>query len=174
MINPFSRELPEEVKKYLKTVQRKLNLPKEIRAKVISDLVTGICSRKENGESYEEILRSMGTAEEVAAGLNEEMKDMTYQKNKWRWLCLPVGLVSLAVILERGITGLLTHFANLTVDSLGVIGGADGPTAIFVTASPGTDARSLVIAGILLIMSILAFYKLSHQKNKQKKFELSG
>ena len=164
MMNPYSKELPQEVNKYLKTVQRKL--PKEIRAKVISDLAAGICSRKENGEDYGEILRSMGSASEVAAGLNEEMSDLTYAKSKWRWLCFPVGLVSLTVILERGITGLLTHAANLTVDSLGVIGGADGPTAIFVTSTPGTDAVSLVIAGILLILSILAFYKLSHLKKK--------
>ena len=166
MINPYCKDLPVEVKKYLKTVDRKLKLPKEIRAKVISDLVTGICSRKENGEDYEEILRSMGSAAEVAAGLNEEMMDMTFRKSPWRWLCLPVGLMSLAVILERGITGLLTHAANLTVDSLGVIGGADGPTAIFVTSTPGTDARSLVIAGILLILSIVGFYLLSHLKHK--------
>ena len=166
MSNPYGRELPQEVKKYLKTVERKLKLPKEIRAKVISDLVTGICSRKENGEDYGEILLSMGSAAEVAAGLNEEMIDMAFRKSPWRWLCLPAGLMSLAVILERGITGLLTHTANLTVDSLGVIGGADGPTAIFVTSTPGTDARSLVIAGILLILSIVGFYLLSHLKHK--------
>ena len=166
MMNQYSKELPQEVNKYLKTVQRKLKLPKEIRAKVISDLATGISSRKENGEDYGDILRSMGSAEEVAAGLNEEMSDMTYAKSKWRWLCLPVGLVSLAVILERGITGLVTHFANLSINSLGAIGGADGPTAIFVTSTPGTDAGSLVIAGILLVMSVLGFYKLSHLKKQ--------
>ena len=166
MKNQYIKELPGQVNKYLKTVQRKLKLPKEIRAKVISDLVTGICSREENGEDYGEILRSMGSAEEVAAGLNEEMSDMTYAKSKWRWLCLPVGLLSLAVILERGISGLITHFANFSINSLGVIGGADGPTAIFVTSTPGTDAGSLVIAGILLVMSVLGFYKLSHLKHK--------
>ena len=166
MINSYCKDLPGEVKKYLKTVERKLKLPKKIRAEVISDLVTGICSRKENGEDLGELLQSMGSAAEVAADLNAEMSDMVCCKSKWRWLCLPVGLISLAVILERGITGLLTHTANLTVDFLGVIGGADGPTAIFVTSTPGTDAGSLVIAGILLVLSIFGFYMLSHMKHK--------
>ena len=94
----------------------------------------------------------------------DSAENRTYRKSKWRWLCLPVGIVSLLVILAGGITNLLTRIANLSIHSLGVIGGADGPTAIFISATPGTDGRSLVVSGILMLMSILGFYKLSHLK----------
>ena len=86
------------------------------------------------------------------------------RKSKWRWLCFFIGVLCLIIFLAGGITGLLTWFANLSAPSVGVIGGADGPTAVYVSASPGTDQRSLLAAGILLIMAILGFYKLSHLK----------
>ena len=89
-------------------------------------------------------------------------KSAAFRKSKWRWLCFFIGALSLLVILAGGITGLLSWFANMSVPSVGVIGGADGPTAVYISASPGTDQRSLLAAGILLLMGILGFYKLSH------------
>lgn len=94
---------------------------------------------------------------------NRKVENPT-RKSKWRWLCLFIGVLCLVIILAGRITELLSWFANLSVPSVGVIGGADGPTAIYVSASPGADKRSLFMAGVLLLMSILGFYKLSHLK----------
>lgn len=91
-------------------------------------------------------------------------QNCTFRKSKWRWLCVVVGIISLLVIFAGGITGIMSGFANFSTPSVGVIGGADGPTAIYVSATPGTDAGSIVIACILLIASIFGFYKLSNLK----------
>lgn len=147
--------------RYLKKINRKLRFPKEIRAKVMSDLATEICSRAEIGETYEDILASMGSPADVAAGLNEEMSDLTYRKSKWRWAFLVVGLCSLLWLF---FSGLLSLFSVPQAEDVGIIGGADGPTAIFITTSPHTDFLGVILAAAVLALSIFGFYKLGHLK----------
>ena len=50
--------------------------------------------------------------------------------------------------------------------SIGIIGGADGPTAIFVTTSPGFDWDIVLMAG-LLIGGIAGFLRLRRCKPKR-------
>lgn len=57
--NGQQTDLPKSVTHYVKAVERHLSLPKKIRRRVLSDLLTGMCARNENGESYPEILASM-------------------------------------------------------------------------------------------------------------------
>lgn len=159
-------ELPDNVRKYVKAVQRKLKLPKKIRDNVLSDLITGMCSRNENGESYEKIMETMGTPAQIAAGLNEEMSDFAFHKSPWRWGCLAVSILSAGVIFMKGLGSFSLFFANRIINSVGVIGGADGPTAVFVTTSPGIESVSIVVAAILLVMSLIGFYALGHLKHK--------
>ena len=49
--------------------------------------------------------------------------------------------------------------------TIGIIGGADGPTAIFVTSAPGID-WDVAIIGAIVVVCILAFLRL--RKCKQK------
>ena len=74
----------------------------------------------------------------------------------------------LAVTLIFGGTiGLLIHLLNASVSSsIGIIGGADGPTAIFVTTSPDYIWYQAGITAIVLTMAILGFYRLSRCPRK--------
>ena len=58
----------------------------------------------------------------------------------------------------------MMHLFNASLaDNVGIIGGADGPTAIFITASPDYKDYVLYQAGItvlILIMSVLGFWRL--------------
>ena len=66
-----------------------------------------------------------------------------------------------------GTIGMLVHLLNASVSSsIGIIGGADGPTAIFVTTSNDYIWYRAGITAIILVMAILGFYRLSRCPRK--------
>ena len=155
------------MKKYLRSVNRRLNMPKALRSRVIADLESTINSRLEAGESQEEILQELGTPRQAAAELNRQMEEYTYKKSPWRWGCLVLMIISILSFLFQGSLGLVTALFNFHAShSIGIIGGADGPTAIFVTAPDGYFTQQMAMAGILFIMSVLGYWALSHIKRK--------
>lgn len=155
------------MKKYLRSVNRRLNMPKALRSRVIADLESTIHSRLEAGQSQEEILQELGTPRQAAAELNRQMEEYTYKKSPWRWGCLVLMIISILSFLFQGSLGLVTALFNFQANhSIGIIGGADGPTAIFVTAPDGYFTQQMAMAGILFIMSILGYWALSHIKRK--------
>ena len=158
--------MEKAIKTYLNAVLRRLNLPKDIKNRCISDLQTTIQARMENSESWEEIQSSLGTPKEVAAELSEQMKEYVYRKSPWRYVFLALAILcALWLAWYLGLTMFTQIFANEAA-SLGVIGGADGPTAIFVTTSPGFD-WDIVLATGLLIGGIAGFLRLRRCKPKQ-------
>lgn len=158
--------MEKAIKTYLNAVRRRLNLPKDIKNRCISDLQTTIQARMENSESWEEIQSSLGTPKEVAAELSEQMKEYVYRKSPWRYVFLALAILcALWLAWYLGLTMFTQIFANEAA-SLGVIGGADGPTAIFVTTSPGFDWDIVLVAG-LLIGGIAGFLRLRRCKPKQ-------
>ena len=158
--------MEKAIKTYLNAVRRRLNLPKDIKNRCISDLQTTIQARMENSESWEEIQSSLGTPKEVSAELSEQMKEYVYRKSPWRYAFLALAILcALWLAWYLGLTMFTQILANEAA-SLGVIGGADGPTAIFVTTSPGFD-WDIVLATGLLIGGIAGFLRLRRCKPKQ-------
>lgn len=155
------------MKKYLNAVKRKLNLPQDVKKRVIADLESSIQSRKEAGQTETEILAEMGSADQVAAELNEQMKEFAYSKSSWRWLCMGVAAVSALSFLYKGLMNLLVAVITYgEKQSVGIIGGADGPTAIFITQSPDEAVYSMLMSGLILVMSLIGFYCLGHIRKK--------
>ncbi len=161
-------QLEPEVNQYLKAIAKKLRLPKKIKQSVLSDLVTGMLARAEAGESMAEIMEDMGTPLQVAKGINEEMDDFVYVKSPWRWACMLLIVMSVMVLLMHGYWGVWLFLSNGMLNKIGVIGDADGPTQIFVSTAVEGQVREMVTAGILLIMGVLGFVKLSHCHKKQE------
>lgn len=152
----------KNMKKYTNSIERKLNMPKDVRNRVMNDLVSSIQGRREAGQTDAEILAELGSPKKVAADLNEQMKEYTYVKSPWRWVCFAVIIGSALSLAFGGTIGLLVHLLNAYASqTVGIIGGADGPTAIFVTTSPDYVWYKLGITVIFLIMGILGFYRLS-------------
>lgn len=150
------------LKKYLTAIERKLNLPRDVRSRVMTDFVSSIECRIEAGQNAEAIIVELGSPVSVAAELNEQMKDYTYVKSPWRWVCLVLAIGAVLSILYGGLIGISTHFLNIAVnESVGIIGGADGPTAVFVTTSPDFSLYQIGISVLVLLMSVLGFLRLS-------------
>lgn len=155
------------MKKYMKSVERKLNLPQDVKQRVMADLESSVQSRLEAGQTVEQIKAELGEPNQVAAELNEQMKEFAYVKNPWRWACLLLAAVSGLTFLCKGIMNLLVAAITFAENqSVGIIGGADGPTAIFVTRSPDSVIYSMLMSGLILVMSVIGFYCLGHIKKK--------
>ena len=159
----------KKMKKYTNSVERRLNLPREVKARVMSDFISSIAARREAGQSDEEIYEDLGTPAKAAADLNEQMKDYAYRKSPWRFLCLGIAVVAGAQLLYDAMIALVAHCmavsAHRTAASIGIIGGADGPTAIFLTAPAWTRMAWMAA---LLAVGAAGYLLLRHCKAKSK------
>ena len=162
----------KEIQRYLKVIRRRLNLPGEIRDRVISDLRSSIQERREAGQTDREILSELGTPAQAAADLNRQMEEFTYVKSPWRWLCLVLAIGSGLSLLWGGglsfLTWLLNRLTQAEVNSIGIIGGVDGPTTIFVTTSPDAWLYQLGMCLLLLVMGVFGFHFLSRCPRNKK------
>ena len=155
----------KKMKRYMTAIERRLNLPREVRVRVMSDLMSSVAARREAGQTDEEIFADLGTPETVAAELNEQMKEYAYIKSSWRWAALAGAVIAAGMLIFRSVTGLLVLLLNFSVSesaSVGIIGGADGPTAIFVTAAHGGYRWLLWV--LVLAMCLLGWWRLNHIK----------
>lgn len=158
----------KKMKKYTKAVKRKLNLPRDVKKRVMTDFTSSIISRKEAGRTDEEIYAELGTPADAAADLNEQMREFAYIKSPWRWACLALIVLCSAALIYKGGVGLLAAMMTFALynQSVGIIGGVDGPTQIFVAQSQDSLIQGMVMTGLILVMSIVGFYYLGHMRKK--------
>lgn len=93
-------------------------------------------------------------------------KNVQERKSLWRFLFAAMAvyagvnlLIDLAAWLIVKVYGGLS-FAVPSASTIGIIGGADGPTAVFVTASVGSAWQMFGMI-LLLAVGILGYLKLS-------------
>ena len=160
----------KKMKKYMASVRRRLNLPKEIRDRVMSDLVSDIQARRDSGMTDEQIYAELGSAQKVADDLNGQMKEYAYRKSPWRFVFLACAVYGGVKLLGDLWVKLVYWFCVFFMEirsqfvpdesySIGVIGGADGPTAIFVTSPDWVHSLIPVLAQIIGIWGYLHLKK---------------
>lgn len=161
-------EAEKKMKKYTRAVNRKLNLPSDVKKRVMTDFTSSIQSRKEAGKTDEEIYAELGSPAIVAADLNEQMKEFAYIKSPWRWVCFALIIVCSMTLLYKGGAGLLAAMLSFALfnESVGIIGGVDGPTQIFIAQSQDSMIQGMVMTALVLVMSVLGFYFLGHMRKK--------
>ena len=156
----------KKMKRYTTAVERRLNLPRELKARVMSDFVSSISARREAGMSDEDIYVELGSSQKVAQELNEQMKEFTYRKSPWRFVGLVLALYALWRLLAAGISfGILWRLTHQNA-AIGIIGGADGPTAIFVTATIPAGAKVLLLV-LCLVLGIWLYWRLCRCGKKE-------
>ena len=157
----------KKMNQYIKAVKRRLNLPSNIKKRVMNDFICSIDSRREAGKTEEEIFAELGAAANVADELNEQMKEFTYVKSPWRWAWLAVTILGAVALIWKGIMGVFIYsITSGESASIGIIGGADGPTAIFVTTSMAPFAYRVIVPLVFVFIGIVGFWFLGHKKRK--------
>ena len=156
------------MEKYLRAVGRRLNMPKDLKERVMADFASSIEARKEDGQEEAEILKELGTPKAAAKELNTQMAEYTYEKSPWRWACLGLAILSGLCLAYRGLPGLLLMLFNKANNaSIGIIGGADGPTSVFIsTATTDAPFPAVKFYVLLLAMGLLGFFALRKLKQK--------
>lgn len=120
-----------EVKRYVNTVERHLHLDRSTRLRVMNDLASDLQSRLDAGETLADIQADLGDARTLAETLNREFSDHRDNASPWRWAFLVLAIFLALVFAVSGLT------SRQEAASIGIIGGADGPTAIYVADSFG-------------------------------------
>ena len=94
--------------------------------------------------------------------MSKTSKENKSRKSPWRFFFAGVAAYGAAKLLEllfgQIVYWIMRHPVRMESASIGVIGGADGPTAIFVTSTPATG---YLIALVLLVVGIWGFLRLS-------------
>lgn len=154
------------IKRYVNAIEWHLRLPLKEKARVMSDVSTSIIARHEAGESYEAIMKDMGTPRQVAQRFNAAM-GVSDKPSRWRFLFLALlVLLVIGVIVkvsyEQGtLAGQASAFFAGSSADVGVIGGADGPTAIFVASALPSLGGTLLYAPLSLACTLIACYLLT-------------
>ena len=143
------------VKRYMNAIERRLHADRQTRVRMMTELAGDFQSRREAGQRDEEIMAELGTPEEVAAQFNEALGSAGARPaSRWRWAF--VVLAVLVFLLPLAAQAFARLWWAPEAASIGIIGGADGPTAIFVAASTPAFVEFLpwllaCLAGFLLL-----------------------
>ena len=145
-IGSMTLDVLPPVKRYMNAIERRLNTDRKTRTRIMMELASDFQSRRENGQSDEAIMKELGSPGEVAAEFNAAFGAKPAPSRR-RW-----AFVVLAVLVAAAVLGpeLGTLFAARRAESIGIIGGADGPTAIYVAAGPAAGFSPLVFLPWLL------------------------
>lgn len=101
--------------------------------------------------------------------MDKNNKDNRGRKNPWRFGFLALALVGFWELAGGYILMLILRISTvlpMNASSVGVIGGADGPTAIFVTSSVQSWFQ-YVLAVLMIVAGIVGFLKLRNPKAKE-------
>ena len=137
--------------RYLRAVRRRLTLPKKMKDRVMDNLRSSINERREAGQTDAEILAALGSAKQAASELTAQLPGYAFRKSPLRFICLGAAVLALLVGLLKTVTN-LRGFA-----SIGVIGGADGPTEIFIAGPQIFDWADVIAAGVVLVLGVAGY-----------------
>lgn len=124
------------VKRYMNAIERRLRVDRPTRLRIMTELAGDFESRRESGQSDEQIMAELGTPAQVAAQFNAAFGAPRLDR-RWRWAFVAAAVLVAALAVLPGL------LAPGGAASVGVIGGVDGPTSIYVTASPMQNLVSI-------------------------------
>lgn len=142
----------KKIKSYVNAIERRLRLPLKMKQRVNMDLGTDIHARMESGKSADEVIEELGTPEEVAGRLNKEMEEYALPKNK-TWSAIFLVLL----VLTAAYTIFVLWESIYLQKFISIIGGADGPTSIFITGKMVSPWQRMFFMGTVVLGLLSAF-----------------
>lgn len=144
---------------FLKGLKRKLKpLKKEECDKYIEYYDEIISDIVESGVSEEKAITRQGSIEQIAEEILANVNPTSLKSKDWRAIALTVAsvilLLSCVVLLC-----LQMQFSMNWNTSVGIIGGADGPTSIFLVGKIGKPWGLYVATAVVVVVTIIYFVK---------------
>lgn len=135
---------------YMKQVKKELAFAGEKKSDIISDLNETFASGMEHGESEQDILQRLGSPEEFARDVYEQLGIDVAEKKKFRFKIQAI--VSALVFLILSVSVVALERASV---SKGVIGQADALTNIQIEG-PSLNLQTLLMAACIVALIIFA------------------
>lgn len=120
---------------YIKKVKRKLVIPKELKAAIISDLQESFDSAKEQGEMPEAVIERLGTPEDFVSDVMEN-SEFTAKEIRLFKRRKNIFVLSIFFALAAVLTTIWAVLYSMPM-SMNVIGYSNTPTTIEVTGGFG-------------------------------------
>ena len=92
------------------------------------------------------------------------MSEFTYRKSPWRFVFL---FAAICGVLYLCVFGILQLFNLSDAASVGVIGGADGPTAIIVATREVSPLPRILGGLAAVLVGLIGYWKLRRCKQKK-------
>lgn len=150
---------------YIKRVKAALSVSRRSKQEIVRDLEEIFSSALEHGETEQEVIERLGMPREFARSMEEQLGIDAEARRKKQRVRMAVLFIAAAVFFGTAavIFSYITAQAALPV---GVIGGADGPTAIFVTAAPGLNLINLflLLGGAFLLAAFFQTFRYVRRK----------
>lgn len=142
--------------KFLKALKKELrSLTPAERQKNISYYEEIIADMMENGLSEESAIEKIGSPEKVAQEILENtLPENLRKKDRVGRFLIGASIVTIILSVISGIR----QYVIFSDSNIAVIGGADGPTSIFIVGRIGAAPRMWMIA--LAVVLITAAYKI--------------
>ena len=164
-----SQRLSRMARRYLRAVRHELCLPGKARKEALAALKAQLSHLD---CSYPELISRMGSPLQAADLYNRSQDGVFYTKSLWRIPCLILGILGSLFFLLKAFGNELVYFLVShqgyslgQAYSIGVIGGADGPTSIFVSTLPDPSATYWYLIYLLsAVFGFLGYYYFRHKK----------
>ena len=144
---------PKTKEQYVRQILRRIWVTDGVKRRIRADLLADIAAKQDAGQTLAQIQAKMGSPDRAAAEFNAAY-DGTPARRWYVWqqaakAAAPVLLVLAVLCLAASPAVRLALFGG----SVGIIGGADGPTSIYVTAGPQSPVGSfLALYGLPLAL----------------------
>lgn len=142
----------KKIKSYVNAIERRLRLPLKMKQRLNMDLGTDIHARLESGKSVDEVIEELGTPEEVARRLNKEMEEYVLPKNK-----TSSAIFLVLLVLAAAYTIFVLWESIYLQKFISIIGGADGPTSIFIAGKMVSPWQRIFFIGTVVLGLLSAF-----------------
>ena len=145
--------MKNELKRYIKEINKGLHLPHKMKKRITTELLSEIYGRIDDGEELNSVLTSIGTPQELVEELEANYEHEYVQFKKGNILKLTIySIIAFgisALIIYSAIVIIYPQFIHPTI-----IGGANGSTAVFIAYK--WSAKEL-IGGLIIQIIILIF-----------------
>lgn len=148
---------------YIKKVKRKLVIPKELKAAIISDLQESFDSAKEQGETPESVIERLGTPEDFVSDVMEN-SDFTTNEIRLFKRRKNIFVLSIFFALAAVLTTIWAVLYSMPM-SMNVIGYSNTSTTIEVTGGFGY-LIPYILCGVFWVLFFVLLISLIYLKKR--------
>ena len=151
-------------KQYIRQILRRIRVTDKTKRRIRADLLADIAAKEETGRTPQQIQAEMGGPEKVAAEFNAAFEGTDAVLWYRRQRAAQAAAIVLAVVAAVEFLlspGAWLLYIGLMGSGVGIIGGADGPTSVYVTGATmtgeaGAAETFLALYGLPLLLALLA------------------